>query len=132
MQSLQPGLTATTGEENIMSIFDVGRIVVKIAGRDAGKKAVVVEQLDNTYVLIDGATRRRKVNIRHLEPLDTVLELSAGAAHEEVERVLAALPLLVRNTKSKNTPVRMARKGRALKSTETSGKKTIKTQKQSI
>ena len=88
MQSLQPGLAATTGEENIMNIFEVGRIVVKIAVRDAGKKAVVVEQFDNTYVLIDGATRRRKVNIRHLEPLDTVLELSAGAAHEEVERVL--------------------------------------------
>ncbi len=116
-----------------MSIFDVGRIVVKIAGRDAGKKAVVVEQLDNTYVLIDGATRRRKVNIRHLEPLDQVLELSAGAAHEDVEKAFAELSFPVRNTKSKNVPVRTPRKGRAqkLKSTETSGKKTIKTKKQS-
>src|SRR3989338_6889566 len=112
-----------------MSIFDVGRVCVKIAGRDAGNKCVVVEQLDNTYVLIDGATRRRKVNIRHLEPLDTVLELSAGAAHEEVERALAALSLPVRNTKSKNTPVRMARKGRASKSKESSGKKTTKSKK---
>ena len=53
-----------------MSIFEVGRLCVKLAGRDSGKKCVVVEKVDQQYVLVDGATRRKKVNIRHFEPLD--------------------------------------------------------------
>ena len=46
-----------------MSIFEVGRICVKLAGRDAGSKCVIVEELDNHYVLVDGDVRRKKVNI---------------------------------------------------------------------
>ena len=41
-------------------MIDVGRVCVKIAGRDAGKKAVVVEKIDSNFVLIDGQTRRRR------------------------------------------------------------------------
>ncbi|MEK6951259.1 MAG: 50S ribosomal protein L14e [Nanoarchaeota archaeon] len=78
-----------------MSIFEVGRLVMKIAGRDAGGKGVVIEQLDNIYVLVDGGLRRKKVNIKHLEPLSVVIELNAGAAHEEVEREFKKLGLPV-------------------------------------
>ncbi|MAG08197.1 50S ribosomal protein L14e, partial [Candidatus Woesearchaeota archaeon] len=46
----------------------IGRLVVKTAGRDAGKKALIVDSLDKSHVLIDGETRRRKCNIAHLEP----------------------------------------------------------------
>lgn len=38
--------------------MEIGRVCIKIAGRDAGMKCVVVEQLDNNFVLIDGQTRR--------------------------------------------------------------------------
>ncbi len=48
---------------------EVGTVCLKIAGRDAGMKAVVVEKLDKEFVLIDGQVRRRKCNIKHLEPL---------------------------------------------------------------
>ena len=51
-----------------MSIFSVGRVCVKIAGRDAGRKCVVVQQVNDHYVVVDGNTRRKKVNINHLEP----------------------------------------------------------------
>ena len=47
-------------------MFDVGRVCLKIAGRDAGKKCVVVEKLEGKYVLIDGMTRRKKCNTLHL------------------------------------------------------------------
>ena len=50
-------------------MFEIGRLCVKIAGRDAGLKCLVVEVIDDNYVLIDGQTRRRKCNIKHLEPV---------------------------------------------------------------
>ncbi len=86
-----------------MSIFDIGRVCIKIAGRDAGNKCVVVEQLDNTYVLIDGATRRKKVNIKHLEPLDEILKIKKGASHEEVSKAFEKEGLKARETKTKSS-----------------------------
>ena len=69
-----------------MSIFSVGRMCVKIAGRDAGRKCVVVEQLDDVFVLVDGNVRRKKVNVKHLEPLAQALELNEQASHEDVKK----------------------------------------------
>jgi len=48
----------------------IGRVCMKIAGRDAGKIGVIVDTLENGFVLIDGAVRRRKCNVMHLEFLD--------------------------------------------------------------
>tara|TARA_Y100000310_G_scaffold324914_1_gene387529 strand:- start:38610 stop:39170 length:561 start_codon:yes stop_codon:yes gene_type:complete len=59
-------------------IFDVGRVCVKIAGRDAGRKCVIVENHGN-FVTIDGNVRKKKVNIKHLEPLTKMLDVSGGA-----------------------------------------------------
>ena len=50
-------------------MIDIGRVCIKLAGRDAGKKCVIVGILDDKTVMIDGETRRRKCNILHLEPL---------------------------------------------------------------
>ena len=41
-------------------MIEVGRLCVKIAGRDAGKKCVITELIDEKLVMIDGETRRRK------------------------------------------------------------------------
>lgn len=84
-----------------MSIFTVGRVCMKIAGRDAGRTCVVVEQLDNTFVLVDGDTRRRKVNIKHLEPLPQIVELGAGSSHDVVSREFKKLGLPVWEKKRK-------------------------------
>ena len=62
----------------------IGKVYLKIAGRDAGQLCVIVEQLENSFVLIDGNTRRRKCNLRHLEPLGKSVNISEGAATEEV------------------------------------------------
>ena len=69
-------------------MFEVGRICVKIAGRDARKKCVVVETIDSKFVLIDGETRRRKCNVAHLEPLDTTVEIPSGADNETLVTAL--------------------------------------------
>ena len=47
-------------------MFEIGKTCLKIAGRDAGKLAVIIDVLDETYVMIDGEVRRRKCNIYHL------------------------------------------------------------------
>jgi large subunit ribosomal protein L14e len=72
-------------------MITVGRLCVKTAGRDAGKKCIVVQQLDKQYVLIDGETRRRKCNITHLEPLPEMIELNEGADHNEVGRIFKSI-----------------------------------------
>lgn len=89
-----------------MSLFEAGRMVVKIAGRDAGRKAVVVDVFDNIYVLIDGNVRRKKVNIKHLEPLEQVIKLKPGASHEEVRKEFEKLELEVWNKKPKEAKER--------------------------
>jgi large subunit ribosomal protein L14e len=59
-------------------IFEKGRVCVKIAGRDAGRKCVVVENHGN-FVTVDGDVRRKKVNVKHLEPLAKTIDVSGGA-----------------------------------------------------
>jgi len=74
-------------------MFDVGRICMKLAGRDAGKICVIVDVLKEGYVLIDGQTRRRKCNIAHLEPLEKSVDLKKGASNADVIKALTALKI---------------------------------------
>ena len=90
-------------------MIDIGRICVKIAGRDAGKKCVVIDVLDENTVLIDGETRRRKCNIMHLEPLDKTVEIKKNASHEEVTKVFESLGYGIHTTKPKKTAPRPRR-----------------------
>lgn len=71
-----------------MTIFDVGRVCYKLAGRDAGQYCVVIKKIDSKYVEIDGQTRRRKCNIDHLEPLDVTVDIKEGASNKDVATAL--------------------------------------------
>ena len=82
-------------------MFEIGRLAIKTAGRDAGKKAVIINILDEKYVLIDGETRRRKCNIAHLEALDKIIEIKKDASHEEIKKAFDELGLKARDTKPK-------------------------------
>ncbi len=72
-----------------MPAIEVGRICVKLAGREAGRKCVIVDIIDDNFVLITGpkeltGVKRRRVNIKHIEPLDKVVNIKKGASDEEV------------------------------------------------
>ena len=82
-------------------MFEIGRICIKIAGRDAGKKCVIVEKINDTFVTIDGATRRKKVNVLHLEPLAQTVDIKAGANHEDVKAAFEKLGIKAWDKKSK-------------------------------
>ena len=70
------------------NMFDVGTVCVKIAGRDAGKQCVIIEAVKDGMVTIEGETRRRKCNVRHLEPMGREVKVKAGASHAEVMKAL--------------------------------------------
>jgi large subunit ribosomal protein L14e len=82
-------------------MFELGRVCVKIAGRDAGKRCVIVDTLDDKYVMIDGETRRRKCNIRHLEPLGKVLSVNKNAPKPEIIRLFKELGIDLKESKPK-------------------------------
>lgn len=68
-------------------MFSIGRVCIKIAGRDAGKTCVVVKKVDDVFVMIEGETRRRKCNTKHLEILDKKLNINEDASFDEVAKV---------------------------------------------
>ena len=82
-------------------MMDIGRLCIKTAGRDAGLKCVIVDVLDNKFVLIDGETRRRKCNILHLEPLKDSIKVKKNASHEDIKKEFEKLGLKIRETKPK-------------------------------
>lgn len=75
--------------------IEIGKLCVKLTGRDAGKECLIVDILDKSFVLIDGNTRRRKCNIDHLELLQQKADIKKGAAHEEVVKALEGLGIKI-------------------------------------
>lgn len=76
-----------------MPAIEVGRVCVKLAGREAGKKCVIVDVIDKNFVLVTGpkavtGVKRRRVNINHVEPLPEKIEIKRGASDEEIMEVL--------------------------------------------
>ncbi|NVM30780.1 MAG: 50S ribosomal protein L14e [Candidatus Helarchaeota archaeon] len=78
-----------------MPAMEIGRICVKTAGREAGKKCVIVDILDKNFVLITGPklinkVKRRRANIKQLEPTSEKIEIEKGAADKEIEQQIDA------------------------------------------
>ena len=71
-------------------MIEIGRVCVKLAGREAGKQCVIVEIVDDNYVVIDGDVKRRKCNLDHLEPTSQKLDISSKAAHPAVIKAFSA------------------------------------------
>jgi large subunit ribosomal protein L14e len=75
--------------------MEVGRICVKLVGREAGRKCVIVDLSDKSFVLITGpksvtGIRRRRANISHIEPLQDKIEIKRNVSDEEVAEALKA------------------------------------------
>jgi large subunit ribosomal protein L14e len=82
-----------------MPAIEVGRICVKVLGREAGRKCVIVDLADKSFVLITGpkkitGIKRRRVNANHIEPLQEKIDLKRGASDEEVAEALKASNML--------------------------------------
>ena len=83
----------------MLAAVEVGRVCVKIAGREAGRRCVVVDVIDRNFVLVTGpprvsGVRRRRANISHVEPLSLKVKIGKGAGDEEVLEALEKAGLL--------------------------------------
>jgi large subunit ribosomal protein L14e len=77
-----------------MASLVVGRVVMKVAGREGGRYAVIIKAAgqskeEKSFVTITGpklltGVKRRKCNIEHLEPTEYLIEIKEDAAEEEV------------------------------------------------
>jgi large subunit ribosomal protein L14e len=122
----------------VLKMFEIGRLCMKIAGRDAGKKCLIVDVIDEHFVMIDGETRRRKCNIKHLEPLNQVAEVTKNAPAPEVVRILKKMGIEIEEKKPKTKTVKARterpkhtrkRKEKPVKETKAKPKPARETQK---
>lgn len=77
-----------------MPVFTVGRVCVKKGGRESGLKCVIVDEMDENYVLVTGpksvsGVRRRRVNIDHLTPTEKTVRIRRGASDQDVASALS-------------------------------------------
>lgn len=95
-------------------MIEVGRLCVKTAGREAGLKAVVVDIVDETFVLIDGQVKRKRCNVVHLEPLKEKIAIKKGASHADVVKEFKKLKIEIKEKKArkpkKEKPVKQRKK----------------------
>lgn len=71
-----------------MALLQQGRIVMKLAGREGGKYAVIVEQEKDGFVTVSGpksitGIKRRKCSIFHVEPTEHTLAAGSDAQLEK-------------------------------------------------
>jgi large subunit ribosomal protein L14e len=75
--------------------IEVGRVCVKVAGREAGRKCVIVDVMDKSFVVVTGpkkitGVKRRRVNINHVAPTEDVIQIKRGASDDEVAQMIQA------------------------------------------
>jgi len=74
--------------------IEVGRICVKLSGREAGRKCVIIDVIDKNFVLVTGpfkvaAVKRRRVNINHIEPTEAKVDVKKGDDDDKVTEALS-------------------------------------------
>lgn len=78
-----------------MPAIEVGRICIKRTGRETGKKCVIVDVMDMSFVMVTGpkkltGVKRRRANVNHVAPLPDTIQISRGASDDEVTKMLDA------------------------------------------
>ena len=82
-------------------MIKVGRVCVKIAGREAGCLCVIVDVVNDKFVIIDGDVKRRKCNISHLDFVPVLVDIKKNASRDEVREALKKAGFKLRPEKKK-------------------------------
>ncbi len=66
---------------------------MKTAGRERGRRCIVIDLMDKNFVLVTGppkvtGIKRRRVNIKHLQKTEEKVDVKKGATDEEVSQAL--------------------------------------------
>ncbi|MFX1518938.1 MAG: 50S ribosomal protein L14e [Promethearchaeota archaeon] len=78
-----------------MPAIEIGRICVKTAGREVGRKCVIIDIIDPNTVQITGpkelnGVKRRRVSIRHIEPTTESIKIKRNADDEAILQAVEA------------------------------------------
>lgn len=87
-------------------MIEIGRAIVKTAGREKGLKGLIVDIVDRNFVMVDGELKRRKVNIDHIEMLPQKLEIAKNAAKDDVLKAMLAAKLIEKIPEHKERPAK--------------------------
>ena len=84
--------------------IEVGRICLKLAGRESGKKCIIIEVIDKGFVTVTGpkkitGVKRRRASINHIAPLKDKIAINRGSSDEEVIQALKTSDKLEEMTK---------------------------------
>ena len=116
-----------------------GRVCRKTSGAEKGNICAILENIDDKFVIVDGDVKRRKCNIRHLEPLNQVINLDNTMSTEDVKKELSALGYEIHEKRKKakeNKEIAQDKKAGPEEESEKKpkkyNKKTIKEKKQKI
>ncbi|MBS3098196.1 50S ribosomal protein L14e [Candidatus Woesearchaeota archaeon] len=82
-------------------MIEIGRLCLKIAGKESGKKCVIVDVIDDSYVMVDGDVKRKRCNIKHLEPLEGTIKIEKNASHDMVVKEFKKLAIEIKESKPK-------------------------------
>ena len=82
-----------------MVAIQIGRICVKTQGREKGLKCIIADIIDKNFLLVTGpptisGVKRRRVNVKHIQPLDYMIGINRGMSDEEIVEVVAQKNLL--------------------------------------
>jgi large subunit ribosomal protein L14e len=72
--------------------MEIGTICMKIAGREAGLYCVIVDKVDDSFVVITGPktitrVKKRKCNINHLEPTSEKFDIKQEEDDSKIEEL---------------------------------------------
>jgi len=69
--------------------MEIGQVCIKTRGREAGRKVVVLSEVKDNKVLVDGTkVKRKQCNVLHLYPLKEKVKVGKEAKHEDIVKVM--------------------------------------------
>ncbi len=100
----------------------IGRLCVKLSGREAGRECIIVGVEKGNFVVIDGNVKRRRCNLIHLDISEKVIKIKKDASTSDLQSAMEKEGIKV--IKRKNIE-----KKRTLRPKKIKGKKEMKEEK---
>ena len=71
-------------------MIKVGTVCTKTAGRENGNICIILENIDDIFVIVAGpSVRKKRCNVKHLSQLPRELVVSKGASQADASKLLA-------------------------------------------
>lgn len=107
----------------------IGRVCIKLSGRESNKIAVIVDKIDKNFVLIDGNVKRRKCNLSHLELTGKLIDIKKNDTTEDIHKAMEKAKIKVTKRKEKKEIKEKPSKKRKEKKKPETKKEKIKNEK---